>query len=92
MLPERINENDFLLIKDELEILNLDLSFKRKSNLLEYNIDNLLEHCYKLDTSENQPSYVLLDRDIILPGYKLELEVSIFNHDLYFGFIILKSI
>ena len=75
VLPERILKEDFILIRDELKSLEFDLSFRRKNSALECNIDNLLEYCYKLDVNERLESYVLQDKDIILPGYKLDLEV-----------------
>jgi hypothetical protein len=75
MLPGRILKKDFELIKEELIILNFDLSFKRENQYLECNIGNLLDHCYTLDTSESLEYYCLLDREVVLPGYKLELEV-----------------
>ena len=79
MLPERILKKDFDLIKAELDKNNkIELVYELKHS--DYNkdihIQNLLDHCYKLDENEIPESYKLQQREHIIPGYKLETEAS----------------
>ena len=63
LLPE-VKQADFIAIRNEINNLNLDNTYKGISE-----ISNLLEHCYKLDENQIPGVYRLLSIEEIINGY-----------------------
>ena len=61
-LIARIEANEFEILRDELVNEDLSISLTTENELNEpiaYNIENLLEKCYKLDTNSTPQLYCL---------------------------------
>ena len=74
-LPTSIPEKEFLLINQEFqenESLIGDASFQIRRT----RINDLLNYCYKLDKNETPNSYRLLEKDVLIPGFELDVSCS----------------
>ena len=82
-LPIEINVDEFLKLKNEM-IRNRDIfKFEYKNERSDFKIDDIVDHCYKLDTNVTPSVYRLVDMDEILS------EISYVTHTKK-NFIILK--
>ena len=61
------------MLKEEMtHSLANDLIFSYESEKLNLKIENIIEHCYKLDENVEPNVYKLLDLEGIIPDFKIE--------------------
>jgi hypothetical protein len=74
-LPTSIPENEFNLINQEFQE-NESLVIENKFVIRKTNIGDLLNYCYKLDKNEQPMCYRLLEKDILIPGFEVDVSIE----------------
>lgn len=71
-LPTVIPEREFKLIEEEIKNLsNIDNSY----NARKLKINDLLNYFYKFDKNESPFCYKLIDKDLVIPGFDVEVKL-----------------
>ena len=71
-LPASISENEFNLINQEFQD-NESLANENTFIIRRTKIDDLLNYSYKLDKNEQPICYRLLEKDILIPGFEVDV-------------------
>jgi hypothetical protein len=81
-LPIQIDIEEYKMIKSEiLASLADDLKFKFESEKFNLEIEDIMDHCYKIDENVMPCVYKLLDLEAIIPGFEIENREIVISED-----------
>jgi hypothetical protein len=76
MLPSQIENDVFNKLKSEIDNIE-PLKFNYKSTVVQLDIENLIDYCYREDENVTPSLYRLLDINQIIPGFEFEVKKKI---------------